>query len=99
MNFNLTLPSLNCNYVSVDIWDSLGTNRKNINHTVERYHIDEDRQRHIFVERNRETIELRNKDHEEKSQEMHKNSVHGVVLTEDNFDEFIKSPDMAFVDM
>ena len=45
LNFNITLLDLHCDYVSVDVWDTLGTNRQNVTKNVEKWQLDEQGQR------------------------------------------------------
>ncbi|KAI4340047.1 hypothetical protein MLD38_024922 [Melastoma candidum] len=42
LDFNLSFPSLSCEFASVDVSDVLGTNRLNITKTVRKYSIDSD---------------------------------------------------------
>lgn len=37
LNFNITLYALQCDYVSVDVWDVLGTNRQNVTKNIEKW--------------------------------------------------------------
>lgn len=37
LNFNVTVFALHCDYVSVDVWDVLGTNKQNITKNVEKW--------------------------------------------------------------
>lgn len=36
LNFSITMLDLQCDYVSVDVWDALGTNRQNITRNVDK---------------------------------------------------------------
>ena len=100
LNFNITMMDLHCDYVSVDVWDALGTNRQNVTKNVDKWQIDAEGQRRIFSGRNRETREVVHDEHDRTLEEMHaEDGVHAVELTEGNFDEFMQANDMAFVDM
>ena len=37
LNFNVTLYALQCDYVSVDVWDVLGTNKQNVTKNIEKW--------------------------------------------------------------
>jgi len=100
LNFNITMMDLHCDYVSVDVWDALGTNRQNVTKNVEKWQLDTDGRRRIFSGRNRETREVKHDEHDETLEEMHEaEGVHAVELTEENFDTWIKENEMAFVDL
>jgi protein disulfide-isomerase-like protein len=85
--------------VSVDVWDALGTNRQNVTKNVEKWQLDEFGKRRIFSGRNRDVREVRNEEHEESLEEIHKDGVYDVKLTADNFDEFLEAHEMAFIDL
>jgi protein disulfide-isomerase-like protein len=98
LNFNITM--LDCDFVSVDVWDALGTNRQNVTKNVDKWQIDAEGQRRIFSGRNRETRDLVHDEHDRTLEEMHaEDGVHAIELTEGNFDEFLQANDMAFVDL
>lgn len=101
LNFNITMLDLNCDYVSVDVWDALGTNRQNVTKSVEKWQLSEDGETRLFSGRNREMREVRHDEHEMTLEEMYaaEAGAHVVELTEGNWDEFIKANPMAFVDM
>lgn len=100
LNFNITMLDLHCDYVSVDVWDALGTNRQNVTKNVDKWQIDEQGQRRIFSGRNREARDLIHDEHDQTLEEMHaEEGVHAIDLTEANFDDFMKENEMAFVDL
>lgn len=99
LNFNMTLMDLHCDYVSVDVWDTLGTNRQNVTKNIEKWQLDEDGEKRIFAGRNREQREVRHEEHEETLEELHEDGEQAVELTPDNFQNFIDSHEMAFIDM
>ena len=39
INFNVTFLELHCDYLSVDVWDSIGTNRQNVTKNVEKWQV------------------------------------------------------------
>eukprot|EP00521_Asterionellopsis_glacialis_P007318 CAMPEP_0195282160 /NCGR_PEP_ID=MMETSP0707-20130614/1159_1 /TAXON_ID=33640 /ORGANISM="Asterionellopsis glacialis, Strain CCMP134" /LENGTH=481 /DNA_ID=CAMNT_0040341113 /DNA_START=58 /DNA_END=1503 /DNA_ORIENTATION=- len=100
LNFNITVLDLHCDYLSVDVWDALGTNRQNVTKNVEKWQLDDSGKRRIFSGRNRDIREVRNEEHDQTLDEMHEEN-EGPAATElkkDNFHEFVKAHDMAFVD-
>eukprot|EP00584_Thalassiosira_punctigera_P010443 CAMPEP_0172528040 /NCGR_PEP_ID=MMETSP1067-20121228/2556_1 /TAXON_ID=265564 ORGANISM="Thalassiosira punctigera, Strain Tpunct2005C2" /NCGR_SAMPLE_ID=MMETSP1067 /ASSEMBLY_ACC=CAM_ASM_000444 /LENGTH=499 /DNA_ID=CAMNT_0013311893 /DNA_START=190 /DNA_END=1689 /DNA_ORIENTATION=+ len=99
LNFNMTLMDLHCDYVSVDVWDTLGTNRQNVTKNIEKWQLDEDGQRRIFSGRNREQREVKHEEHEETLEELHEDGEQAVELTPDNFKGFLDNNEMAFIDM
>jgi len=98
LNFNVTLLDLHCDYVSVDVWDTLGTNRQNVTKNVEKWQLDEGGQRRIFSGRNRELREVVHEEHEETLEELHEDGEQAVELDEKNFEGFTKGHPMAFID-
>lgn len=100
LNFNITMLDVNCDYVNIDVWDALGTNRQNVTKNVDKWHLDEDGIRRVYGGRNRESRELEHETHEKTLEEMHQEEgVHAIELTSENFDEFMEENPMAFVDM
>ena len=98
LNFNVTLLDLHCDYVSVDVWDVLGTNRQNVTKNIEKWQLDEEGKRRTFSGRNRETREVVHEEHEETLEELHEDGVHAFPLDPDIFQSFLDSHEMAFVD-
>lgn len=99
LNFNITLMDLHCDFVSVDVWDTLGTNRQNVTKNIEKWQLDEDGQRRIFSGRNREQREVVHEEHVETLAELHEDGEHAVELTHDSFRAFVQGHEMSFIDM
>ena len=100
LNFNITMLDLHCDYVSVDVWDALGTNRQNVTKNVEKWQISEGGDVRLFSGRNREQREVRHEEHDRTLEEMHaEDGVHAVDLTSENWDEWMKENELAFVDL
>lgn len=97
INFNVTFRALHCDYVSVDVWDSLGDNRQNITKNVEKWQMDLNGRKRIFAGRNKDVREVKYEEHDATLEEMHENGVHAVVVTKDTFDNFVSAQDYAFV--
>jgi len=100
LNFNITMLDVHCDYVSVDVWDALGTNRQNVTKNVEKWQISEDGSTRLFSGRNREQREVRQEEHDRTLEEMHEeDGVHAYELKKDNFKAWTEQNDMAFIDM
>ena len=99
LNFNITLMDLHCDFVSVDVWDTLGTNRQNVTKNIEKWQLDESGQRRIFSGRNRQQREVEHEEHQETLEEMHENGEQAVELDPSNFKNFVQEHEMAFIDM
>lgn len=97
INFNITMLDLHCDYVSVDVLDSLGTNRQNVTKNVEKWQLDDTGTRRIFGGRNREQREVRHEEHDMSLEQMHENGVHAIPLTVETFPDFLRDNEMAFV--
>jgi hypothetical protein len=98
LNFNITLMDLHCDFVSVDVWDTLGTNRQNVTKNIEKWQLDESGQRRIFSGRNREQREVVHEEHDESLEELHEDGEQAVELNPSTYHEFLKNFDMAFID-
>jgi len=98
LNFNVSLFALHCDFVSVDVWDVLGTNRQNVTKNIEKWQLDEDGHRRSFSGRNRETRQLINEEHEESLFELHQDGIHAVDLTPRNYDDFLEHNPLVFID-
>ena len=98
LNFNITLFALHCDYVSVDVWDVLGTNKQNVTKNIEKWQVNESGNRVSFSGRNREMRELQYETHVESLEELHANGVHVTnIESKQHFEEFLKQHEMAFV--
>jgi hypothetical protein len=100
LNFNITLMDLHCDYVSVDVWDALGTNRQNVTRNVDKWQLDESGVKRIFSGRNRDARELGWEVHDATLEEiLEEGGEATVVLTKENFATFLEEHEMAFIDM
>lgn len=98
LNFNVTLYALHCDYVSVDVWDVLGTNRQNVTKNVEKWQVDADGNRRSFSGRNRETREVVYESHDQTLEELHENGVHvEEIESTQHFTEFLQKHEMTFL--
>jgi hypothetical protein len=99
LNFNITLMDLHCDYVSVDVWDALGTNRQNVTRNIDKWQLDETGAKRIFSGRNRETRQLEYDSHLGQVEDMILSGEAVVSLTSENFQVFLERHEMAFIDM
>lgn len=97
LNFNISLFALQCDYISVDVWDVLGTNKQNVTKNIEKWQLDENGARKAFSGRNRATREVVHEEHEETLEELHEDGVHAVNLEADQFRSYLTKNDMAFI--
>jgi len=98
LNFNISLYAIQCDYVSLDVWDVLGTNRQNVTKNVEKWQIDEQGDRRVFNGLNREVREVIHEEHDETLEELHEDGVHAVALDSSSFDSFVQGNDIVFID-
>lgn len=100
LNFNITMMDLHCDYVSVDVWDALGTNRQNVTKNVDKWQLDDLGQKRIFSGRNRDARELRHDEHDETLDELHEaEGIFAEDVTEANWDQFLADNPMVFLDL
>lgn len=98
INFNITLFEVQCDLVSVDVWDVLGTNRQNVTTDIEKWQVDKDDKRVMFSGRNREVKEVRNQQHRETLEQLHENGVHAIPIAGADFERYITENEVAFID-
>mmetsp|Transcript_16005 Transcript_16005/g.37074 ORF Transcript_16005/g.37074 Transcript_16005/m.37074 type:complete len:483 (-) Transcript_16005:185-1633(-) len=99
LNFNITMLDVHCDYVSVDVWDALGTNRQNVTKNVEKWQLSDDGRQRVFSGRNREQRAVRDEEHDQTLEEMHEeDGEHAMELTKENHREWLDTNELAFVD-
>lgn len=99
INFNITFRSLQCEFLSVDVLDSLGTNRQNITKNVEKWHLDNDGVRRIYGGKNREYRTVEHEEHDDEVlEDLHDEDQATVTsLNGLNMDQFLQDHEMAFI--
>lgn len=97
INFNITMFEVQCDLVSVDVWDVLGTNRQNVTRDIEKWQLDENGKRVMFSGRNRKVKEVKTENHRESLEQLHANGVHATPIDGAMFDSFIKEKEIVFV--
>lgn len=97
LNFNITFFALQCDFVSVDVWDSIGTNKQNVTKNVEKWQLDSDGTRRIFSGRNREVREVKHDTHDISHKEMTEEGAAVTTLTKANYQQFLDAHEMTFI--
>jgi len=98
LNFNVTFFDLACEFLSVDVWDVLGTNRQNVTKNVEKWETDAQGRRMLFAGRNREARVLNHQEHEETLEQLHEDGEHAIPLTKETIQSFLEENESAFID-
>jgi len=99
LNFNITMLDVHCDYVTVDVWDALGTNRQNVTKNVEKWQISDDGSTRLFSGRNREQRTVKHEEHDRTLEEMHEeDGVHAADLDKNGFKAWTTENENAFVD-
>jgi len=98
INFNITMMDLACDFVSVDVYDVLGTNTQNMTKNIEKWQLDDNGVKRIFQGRNKEVKEISHDEHHPDIETLHKNGVHAIAIGEDgSFEDFLESHKFSFV--
>mmetsp|Transcript_8601 Transcript_8601/g.32345 ORF Transcript_8601/g.32345 Transcript_8601/m.32345 type:complete len:463 (-) Transcript_8601:683-2071(-) len=99
VNFNLTLLDLECEYVTVDMLDIMGTNKMDISSNIHKWSIDNLGLKKVFQGRNMEQRDiLHDSDEHRPLEEAHRDGVHAKPVTTADFDTFILKNDYTVVD-
>ena len=99
LNFDLSFYALPCEYLSVDVLDSLGANRQNITKNIEKWHLDDMGEERGFHGHNTEQKEIKH-DEDHPSENDAYDWIPGDTpenLTTENFESFIKEHPAVFV--
>lgn len=100
LNFDLSFYALPCEYLSVDVLDSLGTNRQNITKNVEKWHLDDSGKKRDFHGVNVEQREIKH-DEDHPNENDAYDWIPGdtpVVLDSEHFETFLQEHPAVFVD-
>lgn len=99
LNFNITFFELKCDFLSVDVWDKIGTTRQNVTKNVEKWQLDKAGVRRIFGGRNREVRDVRHDEWGVTLEDMHadEHGQHVLELDRSNFRQFLEQHEMAFI--
>ncbi len=98
VNFNITMHDLSCDYASVDLWDTIGTNRQNVTKNVEKWQLDDNGVRRMYQGRNRDQHEVEHDTHHPELHVLHQNGVHAVPLDKSTYADHVRENEFTFVD-
>ena len=101
LNFNVTLYDVECEYVSVDVWDRLGTNLQNVTKDITKWHVDPRGKQQAFHGRNKQQQAVQHEQHKETLQDikdMNEGELHATDLSPETIQEFHKANHLTFVD-
>jgi len=97
LNFDLSFYALPCEYLSVDLLDSLGANRQNITKNIEKWHLDESGEKRGFHGRNREQREIKHEEHEDADEYDGEPGDHPIELDAEIYSKFLDKYPLVFV--
>jgi len=101
LDFNLTLYDVHCDFVSVDVWDTLGTNLQNVTKDITKWRLDDVGQKQKFHGRNTQQRQVKHQEHEETLQDIHDSNggePHSTDLSPQNSQAFYTAHHLAMVD-
>lgn len=98
LNFNITMHNLRCAYASVDVWDSLGTNKQNVTSNVDKWGIDREGRKVAFAGRVGREREIQHQEHDTSLEELIADGAYAKPLTEENFDTFLFATERQMID-
>ena len=98
INFNITVMDLPCEFATIDVVDVLGTRTDNVTKNVNRWQLDANGVRRSYEGRNREQPDLQHDIHAAELEEFHRNGVHVIPLSENNFDAWLSAHEYTFVE-
>jgi len=101
LNFNVTLFDVHCDFVSVDVWDTLGTNLQNVTKDITKWHLDDQGNKRQYHGRNKEQRKVKHEEHKETLEEIAESNGgedHAIILSPDNLQEFYKKHNFAIID-
>ncbi|CAM9494222.1 unnamed protein product [Pylaiella littoralis] len=100
INFNMSFLDLPCEYLTVDALDVLGSNRVNITgREIHKWHLDPNGVNKAFHGRNRQQKDILKFDESISIplKTLHRDGVHAVALSENDFDLWLVEHDLTFV--
>jgi len=99
VNFNITMLDLECDYVTVDMLDVMGTNKMDISSNIHKWAIDSTGLTKVFQGRNLEQRDIIHDSEEHRPlEEAHADGVHAMPITTKEFPTFIADHDYTVVD-
>jgi thiol-disulfide isomerase/thioredoxin len=104
LNFNITMLDMDCQYVTLDLKDALGTNSVDVKQSIEKWGTTQDGNKDLYKGRNKKQLNVNHDFDEETGQnihgtieEMHENGVHAVALDEKSLKTAFDETDFVFV--
>lgn len=98
LNFNISMHDLRCSFASVDVWDSLGTNKQNVTANVDKWGIDRRGNKVSFAGRAGMEREIKHDEHDETLEELIADGAYAKPLTEENFESFLFAGERQMID-
>ena len=103
LNFNVTLYDVHCDFVSVDVWDTLGTNLQNVTKDINKWNLNQEGSVEKFHGRNHQQEQIAHQHHspqelQKQQQMMEDGQLSAVDLTSENIEDFHSKHDLAFID-
>mmetsp|Transcript_39188 Transcript_39188/g.85976 ORF Transcript_39188/g.85976 Transcript_39188/m.85976 type:complete len:471 (-) Transcript_39188:1551-2963(-) len=98
LNFNVSMHALRCSFASVDVWDSLGTNKQNVTANVDKWGTDRVGRRVAFAGRAGREREIVHEEHDETIEELIADGAYAKPLTEESFESFLSAGERQMID-
>jgi len=103
VNFNVTLYDVHCEFVSVDVWDTLGTNMQNVTKDINKWNLNQEGSVEKFHGRNHQQQKISHEHHSpqelQKQQQMREEGLLAAVdLTSENIEDFHSKNELVFID-
>ena len=96
INFNISIPSIACEFAVISVVDVLGTRTENVSRNINKWQLDADGMRRKYEGRNTVQVDLLHDVHHDLD-ELHANGVHAVPMDESSFDDWLKGHHYTFV--
>jgi protein disulfide-isomerase-like protein len=103
VNFNVTLYDVNCDFVSVDVWDTLGTNLQNVTKDIHKWSLNKVGTIETYHGRNHQQKVIAHEQHSlqelQKQQQMIEEGKSSAVdLSSDSIEDFYSKHELVFID-
>ena len=98
INFNVSLPQVACELVSLDVWDRIGKRSMNVTANVERWSLDASGRRRNYEGRNAKGLSLEQDFHLYDLADLHRDGVHVEPLRAHDWDHFAEETEYSFVE-
>ena len=103
LNFNVTLYDVHCDFVSVDVFDTLGTDLQNVTKDIHKWNLNHEGTIQKYFGWNHRQKEIAHEEHSpqelQRQNEMREEGLLSAVdLSSDNFEEFHSKNSLVFID-